>query len=173
MTIRTTLAGLALAPALALPLALPAAAQDMNTATAALMNTEGEEIGTATLEETASGLTHVTIEAEGISEGIHGVHIHETGDCGDGDFSAAGGHLAGDMEHGLVEGGPHPGDLPNAHVQSDGVLAMEAFKSDLDWDMLMDDDGAAFVIHAGADDYESQPSGDAGDRVACGVFEAG
>ena len=105
-----------------------------------------------------------------IAPGIHGVRLHETGIC-EGDFSSAGGHIAGDAQHGLVEGGDHPGDLPNAHVGEDGMLAMEAFKTNLSIEGdLMDDDGAAFIIHAQADDYESQPAGDAGDRVACAVL---
>ena len=149
----------------------PVMAQD---ATATLTDRDGEEIGTASLTETASGVTHVVVQASGISEGVHGVHVHETGDCSAADFTSAGGHLAGDAQHGiLVEGGPHPGDLPNAHVQSDGELAMEAFKSDLPLDIVIDGDGSAVVIHAGTDDYQSQPSGDAGDRIACGVLEAG
>lgn len=142
------------------------------SATATLQNTGGDEIGSASVSTTASGLTHVVVQTAGIPAGVHGVHIHETGDCSAADFSSAGGHLAADAQHGvLVEGGPHPGDLPNAHVQEDGELAMESFKSNLPLDLIFDDDGSAVVIHAGADDYESQPSGDAGDRLACGVLE--
>jgi Cu-Zn family superoxide dismutase len=143
-------------------------------ATATLMDREGNQIGTAELHMTASGLTHVIVQAEGIAAGVHGVHVHETGDCSAADFTSAGGHLAGDAQHGvLVEGGPHPGDLPNAHVQEDGMLAIEAFNDRLmlTEEMVFDADGSALVIHAGADDYESQPAGDAGDRVACGVIE--
>lgn len=160
------LAGLTLAAA-------PALAQESQSVSAALMDTDGNQVGSASLETTPSGLVHVTVEAEGLSEGVHGVHIHQTGDCGNGDFKAAGGHLASTMQHGIgVKGGPHPGDLPNAHVQSDGVLAMEAFKSGLKMKQVMDDDGSALVIHAGPDDYQSQPSGASGDRVVCGVFKA-
>lgn len=142
------------------------------SATATLQNTDGEDVGSATLSATASGVTHVVVQATGVPAGVHGVHVHETGDCSAADFTSAGGHLAGDAEHGiLVEGGPHPGDLPNAHVQDDGELALEAFKTNLPLDMVLDEDGSAVVIHAGADDYESQPSGDAGDRLACGVIQ--
>ena len=153
-----------------------ATAQDAQTMTpgavARLQDREGNEIGSAAFYETASGRTYVVIQATGIPEGIHGVHVHETGDCSADDFTSAGGHLAGEMQHGiLVDGGPHPGDLPNAHVENDGVLAMEAFKTDLPLDMMFDSDGSAFIIHAGADDYTSQPSGASGDRIACGVIE--
>lgn len=151
----------------------PVTSQDEMTVSVArgtILDRDGREIGRVTATDTESGIVHVIVTAEGISPGVHGVHFHETGAC-EGDFSSAGGHIAGDAEHGLVEGGPHPGDMPNAHVQGDGVLAMEAFNSRLDLrDAFMDEDGAAFIIHANADDYESQPSGAAGDRVACAVM---
>ena len=102
------------------------------------------------------------------------VHLHETGDCSGDGFKSAGGHIAGDREHGvLTAGGPHPGDMPNVTVGSDGTVEQEVFLPFLNVEEhLMDDDGAAFVIHGGQDDYSSQPSGDAGDRIACGVFGA-
>ncbi len=159
-----------------LPVAAPLAGTAQDAAEGAIVapitGADGSRIGQIEVEPTASGLTHVTITASGIPEGIHGVHLHETGVC-EGDFGSAGGHLAGDMEHGvLVEGGPHPGDLPNAHVQGDGELAVEYFtdRIDADGDTITDADGTAFIIHSGADDYESQPSGDAGDRIACAVI---
>lgn len=143
-------------------------------AVARLADREGNEVGDAAFYETASGLTYVVVQATGIPTGIHGVHVHETGDCSADDFGSAGGHLAGDAQHGiLVEGGPHPGDLPNAHVQDDGIMAMEVFTADLPFDMLFDEDGSAVIIHSGADDYRSQPSGESGDRIACGVVEEG
>ena len=149
-----------------------AAGDGVMTARAALQDRDGNEVGNAGLRETPSGSTWVVVQATGMPAGIHGVHVHETGDCSAGDFTSAGGHLAGGAEHGiLVEGGPHPGDLPNAHVQDDGILALEAFNDRLTADMVFDDDGAAVVVHAGADDYVSQPSGDSGDRIACGVIE--
>ncbi|MBE9635832.1 superoxide dismutase family protein [Salipiger mangrovisoli] len=158
----TALLGLAAAPALAA------------TATAQLSGTDGSDIGSVTVTDTPSGMAHVTAKLQGLPEGAHGIHIHETGDCSASDFTSAGGHLAGDAEHGVMaENGPHPGDLPNAHVAPDGALEVEAFLPDLDVaEMLLDEDGSAFIVHSGPDDYESQPSGDAGSRLACGVFEA-
>ncbi len=152
-----------------------AGAQETMTpnAVARLADRDGNEVGSASFYETESGMLYVVVQATGIEEGIHGVHVHETGDCSADDFTSAGGHLAGDSQHGvLVEGGPHPGDLPNAHVQNDGVLAMESFNPSLTMDMMMDGDGSAVIIHAGADDYVSQPAGNSGDRVACGVIGA-
>jgi superoxide dismutase, Cu-Zn family len=160
--------------ALATAACLAAGTATAQDAAATLQNTDGDDIGTATLTETANGLTLVVVEAEGVPAGTHGVHVHETGDCSAGDFSSAGGHLAGNADHGvMVEGGPHPGDMPNAHVQDDGTLAIEVFQANLPLDLVLDADGSAVVVHSGADDYESQPSGDAGDRIACGVIEQG
>jgi Cu-Zn family superoxide dismutase len=151
----------------------PVTSQDEMTVSVArgtILDAEGSEIGTVTATDTESGVVHVIVSAEGIEPGGHAIHFHETGEC-EGDFSSAGGHIAGGRQHGLVEGGPHPGDLPNAHVQEDGILMAEAFDARLDLrEAFMDEDGAAFIIHSGADDYESQPSGDAGERVACAVM---
>ncbi|CTQ31845.1 superoxide dismutase family protein [Jannaschia rubra] len=139
--------------------------------TGEIVNPAGENIGSVSLFETASGVIRVNVQATGLAPGAHGVHIHETGVC-EGDFSSAGGHLSGGMEHGLVAGGPHPGDLPNGFVGDDGVLSMEALTTRVDINQIEDEDGSALVIHSGPDDYESQPAGDAGDRVACAVLSA-
>lgn len=153
----------------------PALAQEEPemAARAEVMNSDGNSIGTVTINQTASGIPLVIVALNGLPEGTHAIHLHEVGDCSAEDFSSAGGHIAGDAEHGVnVEGGPHPGDLPNAIVGSDGVLNLELFAANLDIaGTVLDDDGAAFVVHDGADDYSSQPSGDSGDRIACGVLE--
>ena len=143
-------------------------------ATAPVSDTEGSELGTVVIRDTPSGMTTVTIELHDLPEGQHAIHLHETGDCSAADFSSAGGHIAGDHSHGVMNAeGPHPGDMPNVTILPDGLLNSEVFLANLPVDEMMDDDGAAFVMHGGTDDYESQPSGDAGDRIACGVFEAG
>jgi len=145
------------------------------SAIATLHGTDGSNMGAVTVTDTASGTAHVIVELEGVPAGVHGIHMHETGDCSADDFTSAGGHIAGEADHGVMaENGPHPGDLPNAHVPESGAWMAEFFKADFsveEW--LMDEDGAAFIVHSGEDDYESQPSGDAGDRIACGVFENG
>lgn len=157
-------------------LALPAVAAEHITqeARAEVSDTDGNSIGTVTINSTASGQGLVIVALTDIPEGAHGIHMHESGDCSADDFSSAGGHIAGDAQHGvLVEGGPHPGDLPNAIVGDDGEINVEIFQSNLDIPgMIFDDDGAAFIVHSGPDDYTSQPSGASGDRIACGVFEA-
>ncbi|EAR50852.1 superoxide dismutase (Cu/Zn) [Oceanicola granulosus HTCC2516] len=139
-----------------------------------VMDRDGNAVGTVSVEDTASGRALVTLDLNGLPEGMHAVHLHETGDCSADDFSSAGGHIAGDNAHGvLAEGGPHPGDMPNLEIDADGTAWAEVFLSDLDVGThLTDEDGAAFIVHAGTDDYESQPSGDAGDRIACAELAA-
>lgn len=137
-----------------------------------IVDREGNNIGSAVAVETKSGIVLVTVQAIGIPPGTHGVHLHETGQC-EGDFTSAGGHIAEGANHGLVEGGPHPGDLPNAYVGDDGELSMQAFDSRISVaEHILDADGTALIIHSGADDYISQPAGDAGDRIACAVMDA-
>jgi len=150
--------------------ALPVAAQDI--AAADVVNREGDSIGAVSVSANASGNALVTIALNDIPEGEHAVHLHETGDCSAEDFTSAGGHIAGDRPHGIdAEGGPHPGDLPNVIVQDDGIINAQFFNPHLVMvDMILDENGSAFVMHEGADDYETQPAGDAGDRIACGVL---
>jgi Cu-Zn family superoxide dismutase len=149
----------------------PAMAADAAEAT--LQDREGRDVGNAVLRQTPNGVL-LHIKLAGLPAGTHALHIHETGVC-ETPFKSAGGHYAPkDAKHGyLNEEGPHAGDLPNIHVPQDGVLELEimtgvdALKSD-----LLDDDGAAIVIHEGADDYETDPAGDAESRIACGVIKA-
>lgn len=157
-------------------LSAPALAQHAS-ATANLIDAEGREIGTVTFTETPSGHLVVMVEAAGLPPGPHGFHVHERGQCDPGDgFESAGGHHAGEHDHGVMaEDGPHPGDFPNVHVGADGVLKVEFFAPGLSIGdgehPLMDADGSAVIIHADPDDYESQPSGNAGARIVCGVVE--
>ena len=128
--------------------------------------------GTVTLEAASSGTTLVKIDIQNVPEGVHAIHVHETGQC-EGDFESAGGHYAAGMSHGIMhEDGKHPGDLPNVTAGSDGVVKVEFFSPDLKLDdQLMDQDGAAVILHESEDDYQSQPSGDAGGRIACGILQ--
>jgi len=154
--------------------ALAAAGPAHASASATLTNRDGETVGTVTLQETANGVL-LRAEFDGLPPGTHGFHIHETGLCTP-DFSAAGGHFAGGGEsHGfIVATGPHAGDLPNIHVPESGRLTVEMFNDRITLDAgqgaIREGDGSAIIVHAGADDYESQPSGDAGERIACGVI---
>ncbi len=160
---------------LILALSAPALAAEGDQVAAAL---EGEGIrGTVTMTETGSGTILVTVAAEGVPAGAHGFHVHEVGACDlQTGFESAGGHLAVGLDHGLaVEGGPHPGDFPNMFAQEDGVVQAEYFTRGFTLGTegqrrILDEDGSAVVLHAGADDYASQPAGDSGARIACGVL---
>ncbi|MBV0892528.1 superoxide dismutase family protein [Paracoccus sp. Z118] len=147
---------------------------DFRQAGAPLHNAEGTEIGNVVITETASGVMHLVLD---INEGAlptsqHGFHIHEHGVCEGPTFESAGGHLADGKDHGIhAANGPHPGDLPNITMGEAGMLHVEYFLPGILMDQIMDGDGAAVMIHSGVDDYTSQPAGNAGDRIACGVLE--
>ena len=157
-------------------LAAMSAAQAADSATAQLKGTGGEDLGTVTLTQTPGGVL-LRAELQNVPAGVHGFHIHETGAC-EPEFKAAGGHYApGGNEHGFqVEGGPHAGDMPNIHVPESGELTIEIYNPRVSLQegaeaTLLDENGSAIVVHANADDYQSQPSGEAGDRIACGVVQ--
>ncbi len=144
-------------------------------AIAALKTADGKDAGSATVTE-ADGALHVTLAAAGLPAGTHAVHIHTTGKCDAPTFETAGGHWnPTDTHHGInnpQSPKPHLGDLPNMEVGADG-------NGTLDFDVvgatlagLLDTDGAALVVHADADDLKSDPSGNAGGRIACGVITA-
>jgi Cu-Zn family superoxide dismutase len=138
---------------------------------------KGKQIGTATLIATPTGLL-IEAELTGLPPGEHAFHIHQTGRCDAADgFKSAGPHYSsGKREHGYkVEGGPHTGDMPNQFVNADGTLHTHLFSPNVVLNQgdgaLFDSDGSALIVHAKADDYQSQPAGDAGDRIACAVIE--
>ena len=165
------------AAVLGLLMALPAAAQDVPPVddqpplSADILSAQGESLGRATAMAMPSGVMLVTLDLQGLPAGVHGAHIHQTGECTPPDFESAGGHLAGDKDHGIMaENGPHPGDLPNIHVPESGALTVEYFVTGLTPEMVADEDGSAIVIHEQPDDYRGQPSGHAGGRIGCGSF---
>lgn len=167
---------LMLGAALALfPVGLRAQSTPAQTATAqaALKTGDGQDAGSVTLADTPSGALHVVMKLSGLPAGEHAVHIHETGKCEGPTFETAGGHLSGGKQHGaMAQGGMHSGDMPNVVIPADGAITAEVFLPGVSLAEVLDADGGAFVVHAKADDYVSQPSGKAGDRLACGVFEA-
>lgn len=153
--------------------AAPAAA-DLRQAGGPIINAEGAEIGSVIVTETASGVMHFILDlGEGsVPAAQHAIHIHETGTCEAPTFESAGGHLAGGKDHGVHSAnGPHPGDLPNITMGAAGALHVEYFLPGVLLDEFLDADGSAVVIHSDVDDYTSQPAGNAGDRIACGVLE--
>ena len=147
-----------------------------NSARAVLVNGKGETIGSATLIQTPNGVL-VTAEAANLPLGPHGFHIHEVGRCdASGGFESAGGHYnpTGGPHGYMVENGPHAGDMPNQTVGADGKLRAEVFNPNVSFsgkNTLFDGDGSALLVHATADDYRSQDSGNAGGRIACGVIQ--
>lgn len=147
------------------------------TVHARLTGVDGTDHGTVELSTSKSGRALLRVQVQDIPMGSHGFHIHETGVCDPaGEFESAGGHLSGGAAHGLrSDDGKHIGDLPNLFVPASGRLRVEFFLDDVAIENgpapLLDMDGAAFVIHAVADDYQTQPSGNAGARIACGVIE--
>ena len=141
---------------------------------------EGDGIsGEVIMVETASGTVHVDISGQGVPEGAHGLHLHEVGKCESGDgFESAGGHVSAGLDHGIQSAtGPHPGDLPNVHASAKGEVRAEFFVRGFTLgttgnQRVMDDDGTSLILHSGPDDYETQPSGASGDRIACAVLKA-
>ena len=156
----------------ALALGSPAIAAD--SATACLKDASGKEVGKATLTNTPSGVL-IGLDLTAAPAGEHAFHIHAVGKCEPPDFKSAGPHFNPETtKHGLMNPeGPHAGDMPNLHVPADGKLSIEVLNPAVSLSgesALLDEDGASLVIHAGADDYKTDPAGNAGDRIACGVI---
>jgi superoxide dismutase, Cu-Zn family len=136
-----------------------------------LVNALGAPIGTVRAWQTAGGLSF-HVEASGLPHGLHGLHVHSVGRCDPPDFASAGPHWnPGDKQHGLSNpAGPHGGDLPNVEVSANGVLSATMTVAGASLPALLDADGAALVLHAAADDYKTDPSGNSGARIACAVI---
>ena len=157
------------AAAIGLASAVSAQAQD---AVAEMRDKAGQDIGKVEIYATPSGFGRVLVSLKDMPPGVHAIHVHEKGACAAPEFTSAGGHLALGKEHGIEsKDGPHPGDLPNLHVPSSGAIMVEYFAPNLPMTAIFDSDGSSVIVHAKADDYKSQPSGDAGGRIACGVLE--
>lgn len=135
---------------------------------------DGAAAGEAMIAE-RDGTLEIAVTLRNLPPGAHGVHVHQTGVCEAPDFTSAGGHWNPvDQAHGLEDpAGQHAGDMPNLTVGEDGTgTLVYPLEGGAEFDRLMDADGAALVVHAGRDDQMTDPAGDAGDRIACGVFTA-
>ncbi|HET6639905.1 MAG TPA: superoxide dismutase family protein [Gemmatimonadota bacterium] len=148
----------------------------VDSARANMVDTRGVGIGAVIL--TAEGEDVVLRGALiALPPGEHGFHIHEKGSCEPPAFESAGDHIgAGETAHGFdAPDGPHAGDLRNITVAEDSTATVDQAAGSVTLRggsaELLDDDGSAVVIHAGPDDYVTQPSGASGDRIACGVIE--
>ena len=162
-----------LATVLAMGLALAAPAAAADKATAVLKDAKGNEVGKTELAATPNGVL-ISLDLTAVPAGEHAFHIHAVGKCEPPDFKSAGPHFNPDQtKHGLMNAeGPHAGDMPNLHVPGEGKLQVEVLNPMVSLNekaSLLDQDGSALVIHAGVDDYVSDPAGNAGDRIACGV----
>ena len=145
------------------------------TAKAVLVNTQGQRVGEAAFTETPQGVK-IALKVENLPPGLHACHIHDKGVCSTPDFTSAGGHFNPfGKHHGLKNPqGPHAGDLPNLSVGADGrgsletVAALVTLKEGKN--SLLQPGGTSLVIHAQPDDDMSDPAGNAGPRIACGVI---
>lgn len=162
-----------LAALIVIATAMPAAAQ---SAEAALKNADGKTVGTVKLTQMADGVL-LTLSVEGLPPGPHAFHVHAVGKC-EPPFTSAGGHFnPANKKHGFMgPEGHHAGDMPNLHVPQGGAITVEVLNTAITLEKgkpnsVFDDDGSAVVIHAAADDYKSDPAGNAGGRIACGVIQ--
>ncbi|MCC6175787.1 MAG: superoxide dismutase family protein [Chloroflexi bacterium] len=150
-------------------------AQGTPGATAELKLASGQSVGTATFTERESGV-HVLAQLHGLPPGQHGLHVHAVGACDPTDFTSAGGHFNPmTKQHGLENPqGWHAGDMPNLEVGADGTATFDAMLDGATLgsgaNSLLDADGSAIVLHADRDDQKTDPSGNSGARIACGVI---
>jgi superoxide dismutase, Cu-Zn family len=162
----------ATAAVLAAAYSVPASAEMAN---AALKDKSGKAVGDVDLIQMPNGVL-LKLSVKGLTPGEHAFHIHAVGKC-EAPFESAGPHFnPGSHKHGLMTGPGHAGDMPNLHVLQSGELTVEILNSAVTLEKgkpnsLFDGDGSSIVIHAGPDDYKTDPAGNAGDRIACGVVQ--
>ena len=162
---------------LAAGLAAPAAAAPKARAAARLIGLDGKPIGQASFQQTSHGVL-IELELRGLQPGAHAIMIHTTAACDPKKlFTSAGPDFSFEPTklHGFfVKGGPRAGDLPNQFAAADGTLhastITNAFSLGNGKKSIFDRDGASIIVNANADDYATQPDGDAGPRLACGTI---
>lgn len=144
------------------------------TAKASLKDASGKDVGRVELLQTPRGVL-LKMSLKGAPPGERAFHIHAVGKC-EPPFTSAGPHFnPASHKHGLeAKEGAHAGDMPNLHIPSNGELVIEIANPMISLikgqpNSLFDADGSAIVIHAGVDDYKTDPAGNAGDRIVCGV----
>jgi Cu-Zn family superoxide dismutase len=148
----------------------------VQSAHADIVNGQGQKIGTARFMATDAGV-RIELEVSQLPPGTHGIHIHAVGKCEGPAFTTAGGHLNPDMKkHGKDNpDGPHVGDLMNIEVGMDGTAKTSLMSTSVtlggEDNSLFHDGGTSIVIHEKADDYKTDPAGNSGARIACGVIQ--
>ena len=152
-----------------------AQAKPGDEASADMKDRNGKSVGAIRAIEAPHGIL-LRGELVDVPPGPHGFHIHAVGKC-EAPFTSAGGHFnPTGKKHGFeAVDGAHAGDLPNLHVGADGKVVVDTLVAGVtfasDSNGLFDADGSSIVIHAKADDYKTDPAGDSGDRIACGVVQ--
>ena len=144
-------------------------------ANAQLKDAGGKAVGDVDLVQTPAGVL-IKLQIKGLPPGEHAFHVHAVGKC-EAPFESAGPHFnPGNHKHGIMSGEAHAGDMPNLYVPQSGELSVEVVNAAVSLEKgkpnsVFDNDGSALVIHAKADDYKTDPAGNAGDRIACGVIQ--
>ena len=156
--------------------ALAMAEEAPKTAKAELRNAQGQSVGKATFKQAGEGVK-ISVKVFNVPPGQHAFHIHAIGKCESPDFKTAGGHFnPRSMKHGLKNpAGPHAGDMPNITVGQNGKGKASLVNNRITLgpgaNSLFHEGGTALVIHEKADDDVTDPAGNAGNRMACGVIE--
>ena len=152
-----------------------ASAYAQNQARADIKNAQGKSVGTVFLRETKDGVL-MTVNVNGLPEGLHAVHVHSAGKCEGPAFTSAGPHFNPmNKQHGLKNpAGPHAGDLPDMYVEKNGAGRYEVLVDSITLGSgersVFDIDGTSVIVHVTADDNMTDPTGNSGDRVACGMI---
>jgi Cu-Zn family superoxide dismutase len=144
-------------------------------ANAQLKDASGKAVGDVDLMQTPAGVL-IKLQIKGLPPGEHAFHVHAVGKC-EAPFESAGPHFnPSNHKHGIMSGEGHAGDMPNLYVPQSGELSVEVVNAAVSLEKgkpnsLLDNDGSSLVIHAKADDYKTDPAGNSGDRIACGVVQ--
>jgi Cu-Zn family superoxide dismutase len=148
-------------------------------ANASLKTADGKDVGTVTLTQTPDGV-RLRLALMGLPPGEHAFHVHAVGKCEPPGFTSAGPHFnPANKKHGKLNSeGHHAGDMDNINVPANGKLTLTVIDKDITLEKgkpnsVLQDNGTALVVHAGKDDYTTDPAGNAGDRIACGVISDG